>query len=53
MDNVLGFTDLESAAENVIALMKTVPQLADTKIVVIGGLALWKYIPAGRSTEVL
>ncbi|KAI1332867.1 hypothetical protein F5Y16DRAFT_418805 [Xylariaceae sp. FL0255] len=43
--------ELERAAQDVIMIMKNVPELASQKVAVIGGLALWKYMPKGRSTE--
>jgi hypothetical protein len=46
-------SELESAARDVISLMKTIPELADREIAVIGGMALWKYLPRGRTTEVI
>lgn len=49
-----GFTqaELERAASDVIRYMKTLPELADSRVAVFGGLALWKYIPDGRTTDV-
>lgn len=44
--------ELEAAARDVIRIMKTVPGLSEQHIAVIGGMALWKYLPRGRSTEV-
>lgn len=44
---------LEAAAHDVIHIMKRIPEFADQKIAVIGGMAIWKYLPNGRSTEVL
>ncbi|KAI1647086.1 uncharacterized protein F4817DRAFT_115910 [Daldinia loculata] len=43
--------ELEAAARDVIRIMKTVPGLSEQHIAVIGGMALWKYLPRGRSTE--
>ncbi|KAI8949883.1 hypothetical protein F4801DRAFT_579985 [Xylaria longipes] len=43
--------DLERAAMDVIKIMKAVPDLAKQKVAVIGGLALWNFMPRGRSTE--
>ncbi|KAI0517889.1 hypothetical protein F5B22DRAFT_103833 [Xylaria bambusicola] len=48
---MLGLCELESAALDVISILKGLPQFAEQKIAVIGGTALWKYLPRGRSTE--
>ncbi|PLN83717.1 hypothetical protein BDW42DRAFT_192151 [Aspergillus taichungensis] len=45
------FTDLEQAASAVILILQTMPEFADAKIAIIGGLSLWKYISHFRSTE--
>lgn len=45
--------ELESAAAQVIAILKSISEFSDASVAVIGGLALWKYIPNGRTTEVL
>ncbi|KAG6092830.1 hypothetical protein E4U14_000525, partial [Claviceps sp. LM454 group G7] len=42
---------LHQTAADVIAILKTIPEFRDSKIAVIGGLALWKYISKGRTTE--
>ncbi|KAF4627030.1 hypothetical protein G7Y89_g11129 [Cudoniella acicularis] len=44
-------TELETAASDVIQILKTVPEFASARVAVIGGLALWKYMPRGRTTE--
>ncbi|KAI1284407.1 hypothetical protein F5Y07DRAFT_2734 [Xylaria sp. FL0933] len=44
-------SELKSAALEVIGILKGLPQFADQKIAVIGGMALWMYLPRGRSTE--
>lgn len=44
--------DLEAAAADVIAILKDIPGLSEARVAVIGGLALWKYMPRGRTTEV-
>ena len=45
--------DLERAASDVIRLIKQVPEArGDTKLALIGGLALWHYLPEGRTTGV-
>ncbi|KAF2968901.1 hypothetical protein GQX73_g4678 [Xylaria multiplex] len=44
-------SDLQSAATDVIRILKGLPQFAEQKIAVIGGMALWMYLPRGRSTE--
>ncbi|KAF2241341.1 hypothetical protein BU26DRAFT_440823 [Trematosphaeria pertusa] len=43
--------ELESAAAQVIAILKSISEFSDASVAVIGGLALWKYIPNGRTTE--
>ncbi|KAG6068600.1 hypothetical protein E4U32_000103 [Claviceps aff. humidiphila group G2b] len=43
---------LHQTAADVIAILKTIPEFRDSKIAVIGGLALWKYLSKGRTTEV-
>ena len=45
--------ELHKAAADVIGILKTIPEFKDSKIAVIGGLALWKYLRRGRTTEVL
>ncbi|PLB37792.1 uncharacterized protein BDW47DRAFT_106372 [Aspergillus candidus] len=45
------FPELEQAAGAVILILKSMPEFADTKIAIIGGLSLWKYIEHFRSTE--
>lgn len=44
--------EVQDAARDVIRIMKTVPSLSRAQIAVIGGMAVWNYIPKGRSTEV-
>ncbi|KAL9079254.1 MAG: hypothetical protein Q9157_001872 [Trypethelium eluteriae] len=43
---------LEIAAVNVIRILKDISEFREARIAVIGGLALWKYNPAGRTTNV-
>ncbi len=43
---------LEAAAADVITILKSIREYSDAKVAVIGGLALWKYLPAGRTTQV-
>lgn len=43
--------ELEGAAADVISILKGVDEFKEASIAVIGGLALWKYIPSGRTTE--
>lgn len=47
-----GLTALEEAAEDVIGLLKTIPELAEAKIAIIGGMAIVKYLKEYRTTEV-
>lgn len=44
-------TDLRGAAASVIEILKGIPEFGEARIAVIGGLALWKYVPTGRTTE--
>ncbi|MCJ1401157.1 hypothetical protein MMC11_004369 [Xylographa trunciseda] len=44
-------TQLETAAADVIRILKGISEYSNARIAIIGGLALWKYIPAGRTTE--
>ena len=46
-------SQLETAAADVIGILKGISEYSDARIAIIGGLALWKYIPRGRTTEVL
>lgn len=43
--------ELERAAIDVLRILKGINEFKDASIAVIGGLALWKYIPSGRTTE--
>jgi hypothetical protein len=43
---------LEATAADVIGILKGISEYEDAKIAVIGGLAVWKYDPEGRTTEV-
>ncbi|KAI6882626.1 hypothetical protein KC360_g5368 [Hortaea werneckii] len=43
--------ELETAAAEVISILKDIPVFQDAAILVIGGLALWRYIPRGRTTQ--
>lgn len=44
--------ELEGVAWEVIANLKGIPDFADARFAIIGGLAVWKYIPRGRTTDV-
>lgn len=46
------FNHLEQSAFEVINILRQFPEFASTKICVIGGLAVWKYQPEYRETEV-
>jgi hypothetical protein len=46
-------TELERAAANVIGILKSISEYSEARIAIIGGLALWKYIPNGRTTQVI
>ncbi|KAM3427382.1 hypothetical protein NHJ13734_009005 [Beauveria thailandica] len=50
-DNAPAFHELEAAAQAVIAALKTMPEFSGAKILVIGGLGLWKYLRQYRTTE--
>ncbi|KAB8067348.1 hypothetical protein BDV29DRAFT_92519 [Aspergillus leporis] len=45
------FAELESAASDVIRILKTMTEFSSAKIAVIGGLGLWKYLRGYRTTE--
>jgi len=45
--------ELHQAASDVIVILNKFPEFRDSKIAVIGGLALWHYLRRGRTTEVL
>ncbi|KAI1639603.1 hypothetical protein F4809DRAFT_638409 [Biscogniauxia mediterranea] len=45
------FRELECAACDVIQIIKQIPELAHTRLSVIGGLALWHYLPNYRPTD--
>ncbi|KAF3934048.1 hypothetical protein ABW19_dt0203456 [Dactylella cylindrospora] len=49
-DDVPDFSDLELAAKEVIAYLK-VSGFEDSDIAVIGGMAVWKYLPDYRTTQ--
>ncbi|RYP78405.1 hypothetical protein DL771_000590 [Monosporascus sp. 5C6A] len=44
------FRELECAASDVIRTVKRMPDLGNVKLAIIGGLALWHYLP-GRTTD--
>jgi hypothetical protein len=44
--------ELESVARSVIEVVKQIPEARSAKLAVIGGLALWHYLPEGRPTDV-
>jgi hypothetical protein len=52
MSSGLSFAELEAAAGAVIEILKTIPEFSNSRIVVIGGLGLWRYIRNYRTTEV-
>ncbi|CAJ2502887.1 Uu.00g102810.m01.CDS01 [Anthostomella pinea] len=45
------FQELECAACDVIQIIKQIPELEHTRLSVIGGLALWHYLPNYRPTD--
>jgi len=45
--------ELNSAASEVIIILKGIPEYANARVAVIGGLALWNYLQNGRTTEVI
>ncbi|KAI0470690.1 hypothetical protein GGR56DRAFT_683756 [Xylariaceae sp. FL0804] len=47
----LGFEEIEHAACDVIQIIKQIPELGHTRLSVIGGLALWHYLPDYRPTD--
>lgn len=44
--------ELEYAVCDVIQIVKQIPELAESRLAVIGGLALWHYLPGHRPTDV-
>ncbi|OBT73955.1 hypothetical protein VF21_07438 [Pseudogymnoascus sp. 05NY08] len=42
---------LEEAAADVIQYIKSLPEFRNSRAAVFGGLALWKYMPRGRTTD--
>ncbi|KAI1299524.1 hypothetical protein F5Y03DRAFT_365621 [Xylaria venustula] len=44
--------ELEDAICNVIQIIKQIPELADTRLAVVGDLALWHHLPTRRETNV-
>lgn len=46
------FQQLEHAASDVIQNVKEIQDLKHARLSVIGGLALWHYLPEYRSTDV-
>ena len=46
------FLELEESAQAAINCLKLFPEFANAKIAIIGGAALWKYVPSGRTTMV-
>jgi hypothetical protein len=45
-------TQLERAAANVIGILKSINEYSNSRVAVIGGLALWNYVRDGRTTQV-
>lgn len=45
--------DLETGAIDAINILKGISKFSNASVAVIGGLAIWNYFPAGRSTQVL
>ncbi|WEW61748.1 hypothetical protein PRK78_007242 [Emydomyces testavorans] len=45
------FVELEDSARAAINSLKLCPEFLSSKIAIIGGAALWKHIPNGRTTE--
>ncbi|KAI1159237.1 hypothetical protein F5B18DRAFT_655823 [Nemania serpens] len=45
--------ELEYAVCDVIQIVKQIPELAESRLAVIGGLALWHYLPGHRPTDII
>ncbi|RMZ73736.1 hypothetical protein GMOD_00009504 [Pyrenophora seminiperda CCB06] len=45
------FSELERASLVVLDIFKTIPELQTAKVAIIGGMALWKYLPDYRTTQ--
>lgn len=50
---MVSLDELETAAADVIRILKGISEYSNARVAIIGGLALWRYIPTGRTTEVL
>ena len=50
--SIPNFNHLEQSAAEVIRILKSFPEFENTKIAIIGGLAVWMYIPWLRTTTV-
>ena len=46
------FKELEETVGALIGYLKAIPDYANTRFAIIGGMALWRYIPNGRGTKV-
>ena len=46
------FQELEESAQAVIGYLKTFSEYSNVRVSIIGGMALWKYFPHGRTTTV-
>jgi len=44
--------DLERSSLAVLNIFKTIPELQTAKVAIIGGMAIWKYLPHYRTTQV-
>ncbi|OJD24744.1 hypothetical protein ACJ73_03899 [Blastomyces percursus] len=51
MSSPPSFTELEAAAEDVIRILRGVPEFASARVAIIGGMSLWKYLDGYRTTE--
>jgi len=45
-------TQLETAAADIIGILRGISEYSNARIAIIGGLALRNYIPTGRTTDV-
>ena len=46
------FQELEESARATMAYLNAIPEYANARIAIIGGIALWRLFPKGRPTQV-
>lgn len=48
----LSLPELEAVATEVLTFLKSIAKYDSFKVAIIGGMAVWKYLPSGRTTKV-